>query len=124
MYYFEDTGIIYHIYTEKIGGDCLKEQLNLGIELMQKYGTNKWLSDNRAIKGHTDEETAWIFEDWLPRAVAAGWKYWSLVVPEDEYARMNMWEVTQTFHEIGVHQNVFTDPDDALAWLENAENLT
>ena len=124
MFYYEETKIIHHIYTDKIGGECLREQLNLGVDLMQRYGAVKWLSDNSAIDGHAEADLKWTEEDWLPRAVAAGWKYWALVVPENLHARMDMWQVTRMFHDHGVHQNVFTDPDEAMAWLINAENLT
>lgn len=78
----------------------------------------KWLSDNRDIAAHSEADTQWINTDWLPRAVAAGWKYWALVVPHDMLARMNMSEFTESFFNMGVRCQVFTDVNEAQAWLE------
>ncbi len=121
LFYHEDTKIIHHIYKTPIGGDCLKEELNTGIDLLRKHGASKWLSDNRAIDSHTPEETDWINNDWLPRAIENGWKYWALVVPDNTYARYNMFEFTQAFHKMGVRAMVFVDPDTAMDWLIKIE---
>ncbi len=121
LFFHADKKIVHHIYKPLIGGEYLKEGLNLGIELLQEYGATKWLSDNRAIEGHTDEETHWINSDWLPRAIAAGWKYWALVVPHSLKARINMFEFTQAFYDMGIRALVFTDVDEAMIWLEDVD---
>jgi len=121
LFYHPDTKIVHHIYQSTIGGTYLKEELNKGIELLKQYNAVKWLSDNRQIEGHTEEETEWINTDWLPRAIAAGWQYWALVVPRATMGRMNMNEFVESFHEMGVRVMVFTEPDAALLWLQKAD---
>lgn len=124
LYYHEDKGMIHHVYKLGIGGDYLKEALNTGTDVLAEKGLTKWLSDNRAIEGVTDEEAAWIDTEWLPRTVEAGWKYWALVVPETQLARINMFQFVTSFSERGIKVRVYSDPDEAMAWLEVAEQPT
>lgn len=124
LFYHEDKRMVHHVYKPTIGGEHLKEALNTGIELLQKHGANKWLSDNRAIQAHTEEEGQWVNNDWLPRAIDAGWKYWALVVPDNIMARFNMGEFIEIFHNMGVRVMVFTQPEDAMLWLEKVDQQT
>lgn len=121
LFYHEDTKIVHHIYAATIGGDFLKEGLNRGVDLLLEHGAQKWLSDNRDIEGHTDEETEWINTHWLPSAIDAGWKYWSLVVPHSVMARLNMNTFVRSFYDMGVRVMVFLDPDEAMEWLINVD---
>ncbi len=118
LFYHPDTKIVHHRYEATIGGKVLQEALNTGVELLKKYGAVKWLSDNRAISAHTDEEAEWVNTVWLPNAIAAGWKFWALVVPDSVIGRMNMNEFVQTFYEMNVRIMVTTDPDEAMGWLK------
>lgn len=117
LFFHHDTQIVHHIYKTGIGGNYLKEALNVGVELLHENSACKWLSDNRAIEAHTPEETDWINTHWLPNAIEAGWKYWGLVVPDSIMARMNMNAFVQSFYDMGVRIMVFTDPDEAMDWL-------
>ncbi len=93
------------------------EGLNVGTDLLIEHDATKWLSDNRAIAGHTDEESHWINTEWLPRTIAAGWRFWALVVPHDVAARMNMVQFVNEFYAHGIRVQVFTDDDHAMKWL-------
>jgi hypothetical protein len=121
LYYHSDTQIVHHIYYPSIGGEPLKKALNTGVRLLKEHGAVKWLSDNSRIDSVTDEETRWINTHWLPSAMAAGWKYWALVVPQSTKARMNMNEFVTEFYEQGVRVMVFTDADEAMTWLKNVD---
>ena len=116
-----DNQIIHHIYRGKVSGDVLKKALNTGTDYLIKHNLTKWLSDNRASEGHTDEDSQWINEVWLPRTIKAGWKYWALVVPETIIARMDLVKYVESFYEQGVHVRVTPDPDEAMEWLLNID---
>jgi hypothetical protein len=58
-------------------------------------------------------------KDWFPRVLQAGWKFWALVVPEDIMARMNLKQFVDSYFEQGLHIMVFTDPKEAMEWLES-----
>lgn len=117
LQYHDHLGIVHHVYKPNIGGDYLKEALNTGTELLRKHRATKWLSDNRAIEGHSEKETEWVNTEWLPKTINAGWKYWALVVPQNVMGQMNMNEFVQSFYDMGVRIMVFTDPNEAMDWL-------
>ncbi len=121
LYYYPDTQIVHHIYQPTIGGEYLIEALNAGLDLLRKHGAVKWLFDNRAIEAHSPEETEWINTVWLPRAIDAGWQYWALVVPRSVSAQMNMSEIIHSFYDMGVRVMVFTNPEEAMGWLEDVD---
>jgi hypothetical protein len=117
LYYYPEEKIVYHEFKPSIGGEGLKNTLNTGTELLRKHNAKKWLSDNRAIEAHTEEETKWINTHWLPDAIKAGWKVWALVVPQSVMARINMTEFVESFYEKGVRIMVFVDSEEAFDWL-------
>lgn len=121
MYYHPDTKIVHHVYESTIGGETLKHGLTLGVDLLKQHNAEKWLSDNRKSDAHTEEETEWINSVWLPSAIEAGWKFWALVVPDSFIARVNQIEFVQAFYDMGVWVRVFINPDEAMAWLIEAE---
>src|SRR5689334_22710931 len=86
MVYHSDTKIIHHHYYPSLNSHYLRAGLDTGIEVMQEEGAIKWLSDNRDVEPHSPEDSEWVNNDWLPRAIAAGWKYWALVVPSSTIA--------------------------------------
>jgi hypothetical protein len=56
-------------------------------------------------------------QDWFPRVLQSGWKFWALVVPEDVKARMNLTQFVQSYYEQGLRIMVFTEPVEATEWL-------
>lgn len=119
-----DKKIVHHCFHPNLDGENLRAVLNGGIELMKTHQAYKWLSDNRELKPHSEEDGRWVNEDWLPRVIAAGWKYWALVVPDDVKGRINMVEFVESFYEKGIRIMVFTDFDAAWDWLENIDSLS
>ena len=118
LWYHPDTKIVHHQFHQFLHGDPFRETLNKGTELLKKYGAHKWLSDGRKNSALSKEDTDWGKTNWFPRAVEAGWKYWAIVQPEQVLGKMNMKRLAKTYSEQGVTAEFFSDPDDAMAWLE------
>ena len=118
LWYHPDTKIVHHQFHQFLHGDPFRETLNTGTELLKKYGAQKWLSDNRKNTALSKEDTDWGKTDWFPRTVEAGWKYWAIVQPEQVLGKMNMKRLAKTYSEQGVTTEFFSDPDEAMAWLE------
>jgi hypothetical protein len=118
LYFNEDTRIVHHHLNNSIDSKSLRDVLNGGIEALKKYNATKWLSNNKEIDPLSDADNEWVNTSWLPRAVAAGWKYWALVVPDSLKARMNMRDFVEVFYNQGVRVMVFTEVDEAMHWLE------
>jgi hypothetical protein len=118
LVYYPDTQIMPHTFHKPIGGDDFREILNTGIKTLAQYQASKWLSDDRGNSALSKQDTKWSKQDWFPRAVKAGWKFWALVVPQDMLARMNLKEFVDEYFEQGLRIGVFNEPDEAMKWLE------
>lgn len=117
-----DVKFVHHCFHSTLDSKNLRAVLNGGIDLLKKHNATKWLSDNREIGPHSEEDSQWVNDNWLPRAIAAGWKYWALVVPHDFMARINMSEFVDSFYAKGIRIMVFTNYDQAWHWLETVDS--
>jgi hypothetical protein len=118
LIYYPDAKIVHHVFHKPISGLEFRSVLNEGAALLQKYGAQKWLSDDRNNSALTEEDTEWSKSDWFPRASSSGWKFWALVVPPDLMARLNLKEFVDAYYEQGLRTMVFTEPEEALQWLK------
>ena len=110
--------IVHHRFHRPVTSQEYRSVLEAGVGALGKYGATKWLSDDRSFHALSDEDRAWSQTEWRPRAAAAGWKFWALVVPPELKERMAFLEVVDDNYERGVWISVFTDPEDAKQWLE------
>lgn len=117
LYFHEETKIVHHIMFPDARGQVLRDGLLAGTQLLKQYGAVKWLSDDRKSPGLSEEDRAWGNEVWNTANVEAGWRYWALVVPEELAARQDMVYLVNTYYDMGVRVQVFTDPDDGMKWL-------
>lgn len=118
LVYHEEEGIIHHTFHKPIGGENFREVLSKGIETLKLHRATKWLSDDRNNSTISDEDTDWAINTWSTGAIAAGWKYWALVVPHDLMARFDYREHVDSYFKRGVRVMVFTDLTAAKEWLE------
>lgn len=121
LWYHPESGIIHHKFKKYMWGDAFKEVLETGLAEMEKRGATKWLSDDRNNSALREEDGAWAQDDWTPRVLAAGWKYWAVVLPENVIGKMNMKHFIDQQAQAGVTVKVFSDPNEALGWLENVD---
>ena len=112
-----DRKIVQHVVHQPIGGDVLHEALEAGTEALREYGACKWLSDDRKNGPISQEEAEWG-DAWGQRTIESGWKYWAMVVPEEIVAAGSMAPAIEDFYERGLRVMVFSNREDALAWLE------
>jgi hypothetical protein len=112
-------GIVHHEFHKEAQGVVLRTALDTGVKLMEAYGATKWLSDDRKNGPLDTSDSDWARDDWFPRALAAGWKHWAVVLPELIIGKMNMQLFTTRYAMAGVTVIVFPDADDALQWLRH-----
>jgi hypothetical protein len=106
--YDSDTKIVSHQLHQYICGQPLRDALMAGTDQLKKNSAHKWLSDDRNGGALPKEDLEWNHNVWIKQAVAAGWKFWALVMPASVVGQQNM-------------RQVFSDPDQALAWLKAAK---
>ena len=119
LWYYPEEKIIHHKLHKFIYGEAFKSCLNRGTEALQEIKATKWLSDDRLNAALSEEDSVWGRDDWLPRTVKAGWKFWALVMPEKATGQMMMRRLIKDMAEQGLTIEVFDDVDEALAWLKN-----
>jgi hypothetical protein len=83
-------GIVHDEIHKEVQGEVFRTALNTGVTLMETYSATKWLSDDRRNGPLNTSDSDWARDDWFPRALAAGWKYWAVVLPELIIGQMNM----------------------------------
>jgi hypothetical protein len=118
MWFYPGKKIIAHQIKKFIYGESLYNFLLAGTEMMRKNKAHKWLSDDRYSPVLRKEDMEWGVTNWFPQTVQAGWKYWAIVQPIKTVGQMNMEELVKNYSKAGVIAKFFTDPDEALKWLD------
>ncbi len=117
--YHPEKKIVHHQLHKFIFGKEFREFLLAGTDVMKKNQARKWLSDDRANTVLSKEDADWGQTNWFPQTLAAGWKYWAIVQPEKVLAQAGMERLVAQYSALGVTAKFFTDPDEAMKWLES-----
>jgi hypothetical protein len=112
------TKIVHHEFRAFVHGAQFRDVLEAGLDAFKQHHATKWLSDDRGNGALKKEDAEWALTSWAPRVIAAGWKYWAVVMPEKVIGQMNMRRWLATYAEKGVTAEPFSDPVEAMRWLE------
>jgi hypothetical protein len=121
LWFHPEKKIVHHQFHKFIFGEAFRNVLSTGVEVMKKNGAHKWLSDDRNNSAISQEDREWGDSVWTPQVVAAGWKYWAVVLPEKVVGQMSMKHLIEDYSNRGVKVQVFSDPAQALKWLEGVQ---
>jgi hypothetical protein len=116
---YPETKIVHHQMHGYCHGKDFRDALMAGVDAMRRYGADKWLSDDRELPVLDSDDREWGEEFWAPEVLKAGWRYWAIVQPARALARVRMEERGGAFAKRGVTVKYFTEPDEALRWLQS-----
>ena len=119
--YLDDKRIIYHTVHKPLPDQVLKDAVNAGTEALAKHRVCKWLSDDRKNGPVSPEITEWGRNDWNPRTINLGWKYWANVVPEEVASAGALAPIMEDLFKLGLRLMVFTDVESAIEWLDQQD---
>ena len=119
MWYYPEKKIVHHKFLKAFYGAEFRSALEKGTETLKQNGARKWLSDDRGFNALPQEDLDWGANDWGPKTVLAGWRYWAIVLPTSFLNQMSHSAVEKNFSRVGVTGRVFTDPDEGMSWLES-----
>jgi hypothetical protein len=118
LWYHPGKKIVHHEFRKFVHGKEFRDVLEKGLEAFRQYGACKWLSDDRGNGPISPADAEWARNDWAPRVISAGWKYWAVVLPEGVLGQMNMKRWIDEYGQQGVAAQAFSDPAVAMTWLE------
>ncbi len=118
MWYYPEKKMVHHRVHKFSYGDTFRKWLMHGTEALRKYKATKWLSDDRDNTVLRQEDMDWGASFWFPETLKAGWKYWAIVRPAAVLAQMNMEQLVKDYSAAGLVCKFFTDPDEAMRWLD------
>jgi hypothetical protein len=118
VWYYPQKKIVHHQFHKFTYGKTFHDALNAGAEIFEEKGAYKWLSDDRKNTVLSKDDRDWSVSFWRPRVIKAGWKYWAIVLPEKIIGQMSMKRIIEEYADTGVTVQVFSDPDEAMRWLE------
>ncbi len=122
IWYYPDEKIVHHQFHKKtIYGKTFRDALNTGANLLKENKACKWLSDDRKNVIFAQEDLAWGIEEWQPKVLSYGWKYWAIVKPIDEVGRMSIEQISYDYKIMGLTVEYFNDVDEAFNWLCNCK---
>jgi hypothetical protein len=119
LWYHPEAKIVHHQVHKFVYGEKFRTMLTTGTETMRKYGATKWLSDDRTNTVLRKEDTQWGQANWFPQTVQAGWKYSAIVLPMNAIGKESTEKEVQFWASQGITARHFTNPEEALKWLEN-----
>ena len=121
LWYYPDSKIVRHVYHKFIYGTEFCNILLSGLEMFQKYGAKKWLSDDRKNSALPTDDLMWGLNEWSPKLFDLGWKYWAIVMPDKAAGQLNMNRIMKQYIDRGLTIQVFSEPEEAMKWLESVE---
>lgn len=116
--WLEHEKIVVKTVYDFIYGEELRGAFEAGFDALVKYNGAKWLSDNHGLKMYRPEDMTWINEDWLPRMLKAGWKYWAAIEPKNVLGKWSMRNFINFFQQHGIVLQVFNCVEDGVKWLK------
>ena len=119
LWYHPEQKIVHHKWHKYIFGQHFRDVLSKGLELFEENGCQKWLSDDRNNPAFHPDDQEWGVTIWTPRVIAAGWKYWALVLPEQVLGQRSMKRLADQMREFGVEVYLSSDSDQGLKWLKS-----
>jgi len=119
LWYYPDLKLVHHVFHKFIHGQEFRNVLEKGLEVFKEHGANKWLSDDRKNSALPKEDSEWGIQDWNPRVMEAGWKYWAIVMPDKFVGQLNMQQFIDMYSELGLTIKIFDDAEEALTWLKS-----
>jgi hypothetical protein len=119
IYYVEEQDYVHTNWEGFCPTKTFKEASNAIITAMEETGTGKVLFDSTRSKLASPDDQKWILEDWLPRAIMAGYNRYAYILPNDVFGQFSFKKVINEI-EISipnVEGAASNDMTTAIEWL-------
>lgn len=113
----EHNNWIYNDWSGYVSPDNVMQGCLSVLEAIEKYKAPASLNDNRHLVGPWDQSVDWIEQEWTPRAVAAGLRYFAQVVDENSFAATSSADLLSKVQDRFL-MRIFRDQESARDWLK------
>jgi hypothetical protein len=121
LWYYPKSKIVHHKIYKFMPTSLFRELLTSGVECIERHRGAKWLSDDRGNTVFRQEDVLWAHTALAPRLARARLKHWAIVMPAKAIGRMQMRPLIEQYGQLGVIVQAFSEPDDAMRWLESVD---
>jgi len=87
------------------------------LDFIKKYQTGKLLTDNRNAKLFSVDDQKWLNNEWLPKAIKAGYYCSATLINEDVFVKTAIANIINKRNQDNVKAKVFISEDEAINWL-------
>ena len=121
VWVYPEKKIIHHQFNGFMHGDIFRGVMLAATKAFVENRCTKWLSDDRKNSALPRPDLEWAEKEWEPVVIKAGWKHWAIVVPVKVVGQMSMKRLAKRLSDLNVNVKLFSDPKDALLWLEQQQ---
>jgi hypothetical protein len=118
---YPERKLIHHQMHKACAGEIFRNALRAGLAAMREHAATRWLSDDSKHTALAPDDEDWAQDEWFPQAKAAGWKHWAVIKPESAVGRLSSARFRKWYADHGINARLFTDVDEAHAWLDEQE---
>ncbi|WP_439880057.1 hypothetical protein ACSX1A_12910 [Pontibacter sp. MBLB2868] len=122
IYYDQQNDWIYNKWEGYITPDNVKLGCLAILDAFAKFHTSYGLNDNKEVVGTWDQAVNWIDEEWTPRAIALGLRYFSHVVDKDAFAAASAADLLSRVED-KIYMRIFENVVDARQWLHDCKTV-
>lgn len=116
IHFDEQNHWVYNDWCGYVSPENVEQGSLAVLETLEKYQAISGLNDNRHLVGRWDQSVDWIEQEWMPRAVAAGLRYFAHVVDKDAFAAASSADMLNR-SKGKFHMRIFQDIQSAKEWL-------
>ncbi len=117
LWFHPDLKIVHHKIKKPLPAGEFKRLLTTGADCLENNRCTKWLSDDSDVVAIAKEDNKWGDENWAPRVIKAGFKYWAVVMPKSALGSLMLKRFVNEYRDRGVTVEAFDSVDAAVKWL-------
>ena len=117
VWFYPDEKIVHHKIRKFVYGDSFRTALTKAADVFLESGCARYLSDDQSSSALREEDIAWADENWQPRMVSGGFRFWAMVMPSKVIGQIPIKPIIERYKSRGVTVQTFDNTDDAFTWL-------
>jgi hypothetical protein len=94
-----------------------RESCETVLTAMQAKKISRVIMDGGKAKVAAPADQEWFNTNWIPRAIAAGYRTSAVVVPRDLFGQMSTKQVVSQVDKAQITTHMFDSTDQAKAWI-------